>query len=316
MTPLRLPALIQKIINLRLGDQQLWSRARKVMTLLMVFQLVLFSWIYIPELSGRWADISPLLSTVLVASLVLVVLVMVYYKWFDRIPILHKIIGYGSRVFIIFYLLQWFFLVLYWIILPPLTCTQLGSIMGGYGLRRDYVAYDQISAHMKLAVLASEDQLFTDHDGFDVKSIKLALKYNKRKPGKTRGASTISQQTAKNVFLWQGRNFIRKGLEVYFTFMIETFWSKRTILSRYLNVIEMGPGIFGVQAAAKVNFNKAAKDLTRAEAAMIAACLPSPKRYTLKPMSRYVQSRYDDIMVQMNNLESDPDVAKLIGSKK
>ena len=183
------------------------------MTLLMVFQLVLFSWIYIPELSGRWADISPLLSTVLVASLVLVVLVMVYYRWFDRIPILHKIIGYASRVFIIFYLLQWFFLVLYWIILPPLTFTQLGSMMGGFGLRRDYVAYDQISAHMKLAVLASEDQLFTDHDGFDVKSIKLALKYNKRKPGKTRGASTISQQTAKNIFSIIGKCVLDKDVD-------------------------------------------------------------------------------------------------------
>jgi monofunctional glycosyltransferase len=127
-----------------------------------------------------------------------------------------------------------------------------------------------------------------------------------------RGASTISQQVAKNVFLWQHGGYFRKVLEVYFTFMIEKIWSKERILENYLNVAEMGKGIFGVQAAAKAYFNKDAKDLTRAEAAMIAASLPNPKEFTVKPLSAKVANRYDDIMRQMNNLEGDPDIQELI----
>jgi monofunctional biosynthetic peptidoglycan transglycosylase len=169
-----------------------------------------------------------------------------------------------------------------------------------------------MGSNIKLAVIAAEDQLFPDHDGFDLKAIKLAVKYNKRHPNKVLGASTISQQTAKNIFLFQGGGFLRKGPEVFFTFTIEQLWTKRTILERYLNVAEMGPGIFGVQAAAKVYFNKNAKDLTKAEAAMIAACLPNPKKFTVKPLSTYVAKRYDNILQQMNNLEGDPDVQELI----
>ena len=127
-----------------------------------------------------------------------------------------------------------------------------------------------------------------------------------------RGASTISQQTAKNIFLFQGGGFIRKAPEMFFTFSIEQLWTKRTILERYLNIAEMGSGIFGVQAAAKKYFNKDASALTRGEAAQIAACLPNPKKYTVKPLSSYVANRYDDIMRQMNNLEGDVDVQEII----
>lgn len=196
---------------------------------------------------------------------------------------------------------------------PPITITQLVSVVQGNGLKRDYIDYSEMGPNIKLAVIASEDQLFPDHDGFDIKAIKLAMKYNKKHPGKVRGASTISQQVAKNVFLWQHGGFFRKGLEVYFTFMIEKLWSKERILENYLNVAEMGRGIFGVQAAAKAYFNKDAKNLTRAEAAMIAACLPNPKEYTVKPLSRYVANRYDNILQQMNNLEGDPDIKALLG---
>jgi monofunctional biosynthetic peptidoglycan transglycosylase len=166
----------------------------------------------------------------------------------------------------------------------------------------------------RLAVIASEDQLFPDHSGFDWKSIKKAQKYNERKPGRIRGASTISQQVAKNVFLWQGRSWFRKGLEVYFTFMIETFWSKQRILDVYLNVIEMGDGIFGIEAAAQAYFNKPARNLSRPEAAMIAACLPNPKRYKVKPPSAYIMSRAAFIQRQMNNIGNDPDVQEVIGT--
>lgn len=195
---------------------------------------------------------------------------------------------------------------------PPITITQLVNYIEGYGLRRDYIDYDEMGPNIKLAVISSEDQLFPIHDGFDREAIKAAMKHNEDHPDKIRGASTISQQTAKNVFLWQHGGYFRKGLEFYFTFMIEKTWSKKRILETYLNTIEMGPGIFGVQAAAKIYFNKNAKDLTRKEAAMIAACLPNPKKYTVKPLSRYVSYRAEKILKQMNFLNDDKDVLQLI----
>lgn len=195
---------------------------------------------------------------------------------------------------------------------PPITFTQLGSITGGDGLKRDYVRGDALSPNIKLAVMASEDQVFPDHGGFDWKSIDRALKHNEKRPQKVRGASTISQQTAKNVFLWQGRSWVRKGLEVYFTKMIEWVWGKERILDVYLNVIEMGPGIYGAEAAAQTYFNKPAARLTRREAAMIAACLPNPKKYTVKPLSAYVSKRTGWVQRQMNNLDGDAGVQQLL----
>jgi monofunctional glycosyltransferase len=195
---------------------------------------------------------------------------------------------------------------------PPITLTQISSVIHGNGLQRDYVDFDQMSPAIKLAVMASEDQLFPTHDGFNINAIERAVAYNKKHPNKTRGASTISQQVAKNVFLWQGKSYIRKGLEVYFTFMIENIWGKKRILEMYLNVAEMGKGVFGVQAAAKNDFGINAKNLTRSEAAMIAACLPNPKVYTVRPLSRYVASRYGDIMEQMDDLQPVPQIQQLI----
>ncbi len=168
-----------------------------------------------------------------------------------------------------------------------------------------------MSIHVKLAVLSSEDQLFPDHNGFDFKSIEKAMKHNSKSKS-LRGASTISQQVAKNVFLWQHGGYFRKGLEVYFTFMIEQVWGKKRILEMYLNVAEMGEGIFGVEAAAKKYFNKSSKNLSRTEAAMIAACLPNPKGYTVKPLSKHVASRYPWILRQMQHLEGDKDIQELI----
>lgn len=217
-----------------------------------------------------------------------------------------------KKIFLWLFILQFVYIFFCKWINPPVTITQLINFIQGYGLKRDYVSYDEMSPNIKLAVIASEDQTFPDHDGFDIKAIKKAMKYNEKHKAKTRGASTISQQVAKNVFLWQGRSFFRKGLEVYFTFMIEKLWSKERILQTYLNVAETGRGIFGVQAAAKTYFDKDAKNLTRAEAAMIAACLPNPKVYTVKPLSRYVSARSNNIMQQMNFIQSDPDINALI----
>lgn len=195
---------------------------------------------------------------------------------------------------------------------PPITITQVVDVVKGHGLKKDNISYDAMGSNIKLAVMAAEDQLFPDHNGFDVKAIKKAQKYNEKHPTRVRGASTISQQTAKNVFLWQGGGYFRKGLEVYFTFMIEMLWSKERILQNYLNVAEMGPGIFGVQAAAKAYFNKDAKDLTRSEAAQIAACLRNPKKYTVKPLSRMVSIVSAKVLRQMNNIQGDKDVMALV----
>ena len=195
---------------------------------------------------------------------------------------------------------------------PFITITQVAGIFKGNGFNRDHISMNEISREGKLAVIASEDQLFPDHNGFDIKSIKKALAYNKRKPGRVRGASTISQQVAKNVFLWQGRSWIRKGLEVYFTFMIELIWGKRRILEVYLNEAEMGKGIYGIEAASKKYFKHSAKKLSRAEAAMIAASLPNPVRFTVKPMSSFVAKKKPWVIRQMGNLQSDPDIQKII----
>jgi monofunctional glycosyltransferase len=194
---------------------------------------------------------------------------------------------------------------------PPVTITQLTNWVQGHGLKRDYVDFDAMSPNIRLAVMASEDQLFPDHNGFDIKSIKKALESNK-KTKRVRGASTISQQVAKNVFLWQGRSWFRKVLEVYFTFMIELLWGKERILEMYLNVSEMGTGIFGVEAAAQKYFKKPASKLTRTEAARIAAVLPNPKKYKAEPASPYVARRTAWILNQMNNLQGDEGVAKLL----
>lgn len=223
-----------------------------------------------------------------------------------------KVWSWSKRIFLVLFLLQLFYIVILKWIYPPFTLTQLGSWVSGNGLKRDYVDGDAISYNIKLAVVASEDQVFPDHGGFDWKSIEKAMKYNKKKPNRIRGASTISQQVAKNVFLWQGRDWIRKGLEVYFTKMIEWIWGKERILEVYLNVIEMGKGVFGAEAAAQTYFKKPAGKLSRREAAMIAACLPNPKKYSVKPASPFVTAKAGWIMRQMNNLEGDEDLKKII----
>lgn len=213
-----------------------------------------------------------------------------------------------KRIVLAVFIFQFVYIIALRWVNPPLTITQLVSWVSGHGLKRDYISNSSMSPFAKLAVISSEDQLFPDHDGFDWKSIKKAMRYNEKKPGRIRGASTISQQVAKNVFLWQGRSWIRKGFEVYFTFMIETFWPKERILEMYLNVIETGDGIFGIEAAAQSYFKKPASALSRQEAALIAACLPSPKRYKANPASAYILSRAAFIQRQMRNLETDPDI--------
>lgn len=184
---------------------------------------------------------------------------------------------------------------------PPITLTQAGALLQYQKLERDYVSYEDMGANVKKAVIASEDQTFFEHSGFDYKAIQKAMQHNESGK-KLRGGSTISQQTAKNIFLWQGRSWIRKGLEALYTFIIETVWTKDIILERYLNSIEMGQGVFGVEAASNYYFNKPANNLTKSEAAWIAAILPNPKEYDPRNPSRYLQRKHTWIMRQMNNV--------------
>src|SRR6187399_1767197 len=222
---------------------------------------------------------------------------------------LKKIWKWTKRIFIFLFFFQFFCILFFKWVDPPITITLLVSWVSGDGIKRDYVGWKKISYNAKLSVIASEDQLFPDHNGFDWKSMKKAMAYNKRKPNRSmRGGSTISQQVAKNVFLWQGGGYFRKGLEAYFTFMIELIWGKKRILEVYLNVIEMGTGIYGIEAASRSYFNKSASLLNRSEAACIAACLPNPKKYSVKPLSGYVASERNRVLQQMNYLEGDPDI--------
>jgi monofunctional glycosyltransferase len=223
-----------------------------------------------------------------------------------------RILNALKKIFLFLFAAQFIYVIVLKWVDPPITVTQIGSLISGYGLKRDYVAFKDISTYAALAVISSEDQLFPDHNGFDVKSIKKAMDSNNKKSKRLRGASTISQQVAKNVFLWQGRSWVRKGLEVYFTFMIEAVWGKKRILEVYLNVAEMGKGVFGIEAAAQKYFKKSAKKLTRTESAKIAAALPNPKMYVVNPPSSYINKRYPWVMLQMSNLNEDPDIQRLL----
>lgn len=170
-----------------------------------------------------------------------------------------------------------------------------------YASRHTWVDLDRISPNLALAVVASEDQKFPEHWGFDVESIEKAYALNQHSH-KVRGASTISQQVAKNLFLWSGRSYFRKALEAYFTILIESLWPKRRTLEMYLNIAEFGVGTYGAEAAAQRFFHKTAAQLTRADAAVLAAVLPNPERYSASAPSRFVQQRREWILNQMQAL--------------
>lgn len=170
-------------------------------------------------------------------------------------------------------------------------------------LSKNWEPLKNISPQLVMAVIAAEDQNFINHFGLDLKAIEKAREYNVKKQGKrTRGASTITQQTAKNLFLWPGRNWVRKGFEVYFTLLLEIFWSKERIIEVYLNIIEMGDGIYGSQAASEYYFNKNADKLTKYEAALIAAVLPDPRRWSPAQPTHYILRRQQWILRNINNL--------------
>lgn len=199
-------------------------------------------------------------------------------------------------------------LVLRWVN-PPTSAFMLAARLESWAakdrkplvLRQQWRDLREISPQAAIAVVASEDQLFPQHRGFDVAQIRKALD-EADQGGRARGASTISQQTAKNLFLWSGRSLVRKGLEAWFTVLLEAFWSKRRILEVYLNIAQFGPGVYGVQAAGREYFRHDAGRLSASEAALLAAVLPNPVRLKAGAPSAYVQRRRDEILAQMQAL--------------
>ena len=173
-------------------------------------------------------------------------------------------------------------------------------------LHHHWIPMEKISRHMPVAVMASEDARFLKHHGFDYDAIQKAAKRNRQGGKNMLGASTISQQTVKNVFLWQGRSWLRKGLEAYFTVLVELIWSKQRIMEVYLNSIEMGDGIYGVDAVAKYHFGKTAAELSRSECALIAATLPNPRRFSSKHPSDYMLKRQRRIEQEMKFIPTFP----------
>lgn len=220
----------------------------------------------------------------------------------------------GTWKFFKYFLIIYFgstllFVLLYRFVNPPVTpLMAIRLVEQAYNgqtikLKKNWISLDAMSSSLPLAVVAAEDNLFLYHSGFDFEAIQKAKEFNQKKKGKKmRGASTISQQTAKNVFLWPQRSWIRKGLEVYFTVLIEFVWGKKRIMEIYLNVIETGKGIYGVEAASQIYFGKSASDLTRREAALVAAILPNPLKWNPSSPSPYMYGRQQWILWNMNNI--------------
>ena len=210
---------------------------------------------------------------------------------------------------IIYFASSLFFVILYKFINPPVTPLMIIRVMeqswSGQTIRlqHKWIDLDNMSPNLPLAVVASEDNLFMEHSGFDFESIEKAKEFNAKKQGKKmRGASTISQQTAKNVFLWPQRSWVRKGLEVYFTVLIEFVWGKKRILEVYLNIIETGNGIYGAESASQKFFGKSASKISRGESALIAAILPNPLKWDPASPTPYIRGRQQWILWNMNNI--------------
>lgn len=215
-------------------------------------------------------------------------------------------------------ILKWFFIlsiasvIIFRFVPVPITplmiirCVeQLFSSDKKLKLKKDWTSIDEMSSAMPLAAMAAEDQNFEEHFGFDFKAIKKAGEYNQRHKGKKiKGASTISQQTAKNVFLFPARSWVRKGFEVYFTFLIEMCWSKKRIMEVYLNVIEMGEGVYGAEAASQEYFHKPSGKLSNREASLIAAVLPNPRKWSPAKPTPYILKKSGRIMFFMSRLDA------------
>lgn len=218
-----------------------------------------------------------------------------------------RIVRITAKVLLWFFLVSVLWVLAYRFINPPITLLMVQRNIARkadgkeFKLAKTWVKFDEISDNMKRAAVSAEDQLFLKHLGFDIKAIEKAYQ-NNAKGKKVKGGSTISQQTAKNVFLWPGRSYIRKGFEAYFTLLMELLWSKERILEVYLNVIEMGDGIYGAEAASQAYYGKSCRKLTRSEAALIAACFPNPLRWNPNKATSYIRHRQNLILRNMKRL--------------
>jgi monofunctional biosynthetic peptidoglycan transglycosylase len=181
--------------------------------------------------------------------------------------------------------------VAYRFVPPPITILMIERLMQGHGFDRRWAPISQMSPALPRAAIAAEDARFCDHHGFDFQAIQKAMRHDERRPERLRGGSTISQQTAKNVFLWPDRSWVRKGFEAYTTVLIEALWGKRRIMEVYLNTVEMGPGVYGVEAAAQRYFHVSARSVSPAQAARLIAILPSPLKWQVVDPGAYVRRR-------------------------
>lgn len=214
-----------------------------------------------------------------------------------------KITKYIFRLLLTLFIITILWVAVYAFVPVPGTPLMLARYFGeDVPINHTWTPLEEITPDMQLAVIAAEDNRFVLHNGFDWEEIEKARK-EAEKGKKLRGASTISQQTAKNVFLWHGRSWLRKGLEAYFTTLIELIWGKERIMEVYLNSIETGEGLYGIHAVAEANFGKKPCELTREECALIAATLPNPRHYSSKKPSRYIQKRKRAIMKNMNYIQ-------------
>lgn len=214
-----------------------------------------------------------------------------------------KITKYIFRLLLTLFIISILWVAVYAFVPVPGTPLMLARYFGeDIPINNTWTPLEEITPDMQLAVIAAEDNRFVLHNGFDWEEIENARK-EAEKGKKLRGASTISQQTAKNVFLWHGRSWVRKGLEAYFTALIELVWGKERIMEVYLNSIETGEGLYGIHAVAEANFGKRPSELTREECALIAATLPNPRRYSSKKPSKYIQKRKRAIMKNMNYIK-------------
>jgi len=223
-----------------------------------------------------------------------------------------RLVGLGLAGFL---MLSLGLVVLYGFLPVPATPLMVIRLFEGEGWSKDWVAYEDVSPHVFTAVIAAEDARFCQHYGFELEAMYAAWQSNRR--GKRiRGGSTLSMQTAKNIFLWPGRDYVRKAFEAYFTVLLELMWEKRRILEVYVNVVEFGPGVYGIEAAAQAFFKKSAKNLSRREAALLAAVLPNPRKYSAARPGPYVSHQASRYVARMADLPPPVDARCPVGPQE
>jgi monofunctional biosynthetic peptidoglycan transglycosylase len=224
------------------------------------------------------------------------------------VPTFGEVWVFATRTFLYAFVFSIIWVAAYRFLPAPFTLIMVGeTLFEGRDIRHQWVPLERISPHLIRAVIASEDNEFCHHYGFDFNELEKAWDRSQRNGGRLRGASTITQQTAKNAFLWGGRSYVRKGFEAYFSVLIEGLWPKRRTMEVYLNIIEWGPGVFGAEAASRYWFRKPASRLTQMEAARLAAILPNPLRYRANPPGPYVNGRGYTIAARANNVDLNGD---------